>query len=462
MTDTEPYPVREWEAHVYDFLNAPIPDEILDHGTRVVADVLCAVVAGSADTAIASVGTTASFEDGPSTILGTAKRTSAPQAALVNGAAAIAQEAEEGHNTGGHVGAGIVVGGVAAAEMADTDGETLVDACIRSYEVCVRLERAIFAMKDRLNEATPWLLRDPHSTWTTVGPALTAAQVLGASQQQLRETFRISANLAVVSMYDPYAEGPPARNFTAGFSAQAGVSAALSAMAGLDGSESAIKIVYDPFKDGFSEKFSTSFSSLGDEWEIRRNYFKPYPSCRYTHPPLDALQEALASSDSNVAATDVESVTVRTFGNAVDMDHPDPKTPTSAKFSTPYVIARYFVDDEVVLESFCPEALEDNDVKRLANRVTLVRDDECEAAFPEQWGATVEVELEDGSCLIGRRSVPRGDYRDSLDDDEFRSHLHTLLDWGLGSKKADDALQAVLNMRSRDMRAVTASLHSNQ
>lgn len=457
MTE-DTYPVREWEAHVYDFLNAPIPDNVRDHGSRVVADVLCATVAGSADPAIATVGTTASFGNGPSTILGTSEQTNAPQAALVNGAAAIAQEAEEGHNTGGHVGAGIVVGGVAAAEMADTDGVMLVDACVRSYEICVRLERALFAMKDRLNATTPWLLRNPHSTWTTVGPALTAAQVLGASQEELRETFRIAANLAVISMHDPYAEGPPARNFTSGFSAQAGVSAALTARAGLNGSESAIEVVYDPFEDLLpNEEFTASFRRLGNEWEIRHNYFKPYPSCRYTHPPLDALREALTSRDDEVDSADVESVTVRTFENAVEMAHTNPGTPTSAKFSTPYVLARYLVDGKVTLESFSPYALRDDDVGRIADKITLIRDDEYEAAFPERWGAKVEVILED-DCLTGHRSFPRGDYRDPLTDDEFEHRLATLLEWGLGSDEVDTTLETVLDLQNQDVRTVTASL----
>jgi 2-methylcitrate dehydratase PrpD len=60
-------------------------------------------------------------------------------------------------------------------------------------------------------------------------------------------------------MHDPYAEGPTARNFTAGFSAQAGVTAALTAMAGVEGSEAAIETVYDPFEEMLPEGFTSQY-----------------------------------------------------------------------------------------------------------------------------------------------------------------------------------------------------------
>jgi len=206
-------------------------------------------------------------------------------------------------------------------------------------------------MKDRMNDAIPWLVRNPHSTWTTVGPAVTSALCLDATPEELTETFRIAANLAVVSMHDPYAEGAPARNFTAGFSAQAGVTAALTALAGLEGSRAAIEEVYDPFEELLPDGFASQFETLGEEWAIAEHYFKPYPSCRYTHPPLDALREAIdgragdgseRSGDRQaIDPADVEAITVRTFANATDMSHAEPETMTAGKFSAPYVLATY-------------------------------------------------------------------------------------------------------------------------
>jgi len=447
---------REWERQVVSFLDAPIPQEVRDRGARTVADVLAAAVAGAAVPDVERVGREAAFADGGASVLGTRRRVPPGQAALVNTAAAIAQEVEEGHNTGGHVGAGIVAGGLGVAEAAGVDGATFVDAVVRAYEVCARLERAIFAMKDRLNEATPWLVRNPHSTWTTVGPALTAALCLDADEDRLRETFRIAANLAVVSMHDPYVEGAPSRNFTAGFSAQAGVSAALAGTAGLRGSVAAMEVVYDPLEDLLPEGFTRTVQTLGEDWAIGQNYAKPYPSCRYTHPPLDALREAVDGTGVDPDA--VEGIVVHTFDNAAEMDHAAPETMTGAKFSTPYVLARYLRDGEVTLSQFTPEALGGEGVRALADRVTLERDDAYEAAFPESWGARVAVELSDGRTLTGARDYPRGDYRDPLPEAEYRERNRALLAWGLPEARVEGAMAALEAVESAPVRATVASL----
>jgi len=447
---------REWERQVIEFLDEPVPEDVRERGRRVVADVLAATVAGSAVPSIRAVADDAAFGDGSASILGLGRRVTPAQAALVNTAAAIAQETEEGHNTGGHVGASIVAGGLPVAEAHDVEGETFVDACVRVYEVCVRLERAIFGMKDRINDAVPWLVRNPHSTWTTVGPALTSALCLGADEDELRETFRVAANLAVVSMHDPYAEGPPARNFTAGFSAQAGVTAALTGAAGLSGSAAAIGAVYDPFEELLPDGFASQFEALGEEWEVTANYFKPYPSCRYTHPPLDALRDAIDGRD--LAPGDVDRITVDTFANATDMDHDAATSMTGAKFSTPYVLARYVRDGAVELSHFDEDAITDIDVRQLAKRVELRRDETYEAAFPESWGARVTVRSTDGSELVATREYPRGDYRDQLPSADLRDRNRRLLAWGLPDEQVDDALAALDGVVDRSVRATVASL----
>ncbi|WP_340098806.1 MmgE/PrpD family protein [Salinibaculum salinum] len=447
---------REWERLVNDFLTDPLDDDVREHGRRTVADVLAATVAGSAVPSIAEVASEADFADGAASVLGTNRQVAPAQAALVNTAAAIAQEIEEGHNTGGHVGASIVAGGLPIAETQHVDGETFVDACVRAYEICVRLERAIFAMKDRMNDAIPWLVRNPHSTWTTVGPAVTSALCLGADADQLRETFRIASNLAVVSMHDPYAEGAPSRNFTAGFSAQVGVTAALTGVAGLGGSLAAIESVYDPFEEMLPEGFTSQFETLGEEWAIAENYVKPYPSCRYTHPPLDALRDAVDGHDIDSAA--VERVTVSTFANATDMDHDEPTTMTGGKFSTPYVLARYLHDGSVDLDHFTDEALADETVLGLASLVELREDDAYEAAFPDSWGASVEVKLADGTALTGEREYPRGDYRDPMPEAEYRDRNRTLLAHGLPERRVTDALDALETVVDRPVRTTTAAL----
>jgi len=454
---------RVWERQVNEFLQQPVPDEITTHGQQTVVDICAAIVAGSAIPSIASVTDAIKLGRGEASVLGSKRRVQPEQAALLNTAAAIAQEIEEGHNTGGHVGASIVASGLPVAETEAVDGETFVAHCIRVYEICVRLERALFAMKDKLNEAVPWLLRNPHSTWTTVGPALITALCRGATPTELKETFRIAANLAVVSMHDPYAEGAPARNFTAGFSAQAGVSAAHTGLAGLQGSQAAIEQVYDPFDELLEGGFTSSFDTLGEHWEITEQYLKPYPSCRYTHPPLDALRDAMATGERKTGknaelVADIERIWVKTFENATEMSHTEPETITGAKFSTPYVLARYLLDDEITLDSFTEEKITDESVRTLAGTVSLETSGQFEKAFPESWGASVKVELADGTELTGECAYPRGDYRKPLSKSSYHKRNRRLLAEGLPANQVEPALTALAELEIHPIRATVAHL----
>ena len=442
-----------------DFLTEPVPTAIRADGRAVVTDVLAAAVAGSVAPGVAEVAADARFAEGAASILGTDRRVAPPQAAMTNTAAAIAQEIEEGHDEGGHVGAGVVAGGLAAAEANDLEGAEYVDACIRAYEICVRLERAIFAMKDRINEAVPWLVRDPHSTWTTVGPAVTSALCLQATPAALLESFRIAANVAVVSMHDPYVEGAPSRNFTAGFSAQAGLSAAQAAIAGLEGSRTAIEAVYDPFEELLPDGFATQFDTLGTEWAITQHYSKPYPSCRYTHAPLDALRDALATSETTISPDAVAAIEVETFANGVDMAARAPETATAGKFSTPYVLATYLTRGSVELDHFSPAALRDPVVRSLAERVTLSEAASYEAAFPASWGASATVKLHDGRKMVGKRAQPRGDHRDPLSDATIRARDRASLTHGLGGD-IDRALEALDAVDRQPVRETVGALRA--
>ncbi|WP_255197826.1 MmgE/PrpD family protein [Halorarius litoreus] len=445
---------RAWIEHATAFLSAPIPDEARERGVQVVADVLSAAVAGVDAPANEQVATGMALPPGEASVLGTDRTTDPGSAALLNATAAITPEIEEGHNTGGHVGASIVVGGFALAEASDADGETLVEGVVKAYELCTRIENAVFLMKARMNEALPWLVRNPHSTWTTIGPAVAGAIAMGADEEAVAEAFRLGANLAVVSMHDPYEEGAPARNFTAGFSAQAGVNAALAAVAGLDGSRSAMTEVYDPLREMKGEAFDESFADLGEHWSILENYYKFTPSCRYTHAPLGALEQVV----DDVRVDEVESVDVYAYRNACDLDYADYTTMTSAKFSIPFVLGRYLAvgGRDLWLDDFTGDALDDPETRSLAERVHMHHDQQYEALFPERWSARVEVTHTDGTSVEAECLDAPGDHRNFPGEDALVTKFERLLATRLDD--APGALDALLDVRDQQVRAVGKTL----
>lgn len=449
---------REWIEHATAFLAEPVPDAVLDRGTHVVADVLSAAVAGVDAPANEQVATGMTLPPGDASVVGTDRTTDPGTAALLNATAAITPEIEEGHNTGGHVGAGIVVGGVALAEAADADGEALVEGVVKAYELCTRIENAIFLMKARMNESLPWLLRDPHSTWTTIGPAVAGTIAMGADDDTVAEAFRLGANLAVVSMHDPYEEGSPARNFTSGFSAQAGVNAALAADAGLEGSRAAMTEVYDPLREMKGEAFDQSFADLGDHWSITENYYKFTPSCRYTHAPLGALEQVV----EDVRVDEVESVDVYAYQNACDLDYADYTTMTSAKFSIPFVLGRYLAvgGRDLWLDDFTGDALTDPETRALAERVHLHYEQAYEDLFPDHWSARVAVTHTDGTTVEAECLDAPGDHRNFPGEDALVTKFDRLLAPRLGDERASEALETLLDVRNEQVRSVGAVLRA--
>jgi len=72
---------------------------------------------------------------------------------------------------------------------------------------------------------------------------------------------------------------------------------------------------------------------LNGTYSIMRNYTKPYASCRYTHPAV----EAAIQMQTSVKPEEVESIDIRTCDLTVFAhDHTDIPGSDSAKVSIPY------------------------------------------------------------------------------------------------------------------------------
>lgn len=212
--------------------------------------------------------------------------------------------------------------------------------------------------------------------------------------------------------------------------------------------------VYDPLREMTDGTFDREMGELGERWEIQRNYFKLTPSCRYTHPPLGALEQIRDEIDPQQVA----SIDVYSYRNATDLDHADPETPTSAKFSIPYVLARSLLHGNLGLEDFSEEAIADEATKRLAETVSVKLDERYEKAFPEHWSARIEVTHEDGRTVSAECLDPPGDYRRAPDPEVLNELIEELFAYRLGEAGGRRAIETVLDIRNRDVRDVGAAL----
>ena len=178
---------RELSEYVAGALARPLPAEVAEKTRHHLLDTLAAMVSGSrlppGRRAIAYVRAQGGRRQ--ATVVGSRTVTTASNAALANGMSAHADETDDSHIGGRfHPGCAVVPAALAAAELADRDGASLLGAVALGYDVGAR-----FVMALGLSGA----YGRPHSTHSLgglFGAAAAAGALLGLDARQIR--FQLS------------------------------------------------------------------------------------------------------------------------------------------------------------------------------------------------------------------------------------------------------------------------------
>ena len=334
---------------------------------------------------------------GPALILGTHRRTSLLDAALVNGTASHALDFDDFSGAlGGHHSVPLVPSLLALGESRGSSGRDLILAYVLGVEVMTRLARAVnFHHYDK-----GW---HPTTTLGIFGTAAASSRMLGLDAPRMATALAIAASLAsgikanFGTMVKPLHVGQCARN---------GLLAALLAEGGYDASHDALEH-HQGFLNVFNGPGTFDSAKLFEGWaeplEIEADTIglKQFPCCGSTHP---AIMMALAlAAEEKVRADDVAGIEIMPHVRRLrHTDTPRPETALEAKFSVQYAVARALKDRSVRLRHFEGEAHADPAIRRLLD-VTQARP---HPDMPEdgraQWGAEVIVTLSDGRRLSRR------------------------------------------------------------
>jgi 2-methylcitrate dehydratase PrpD len=274
------------------------------------------------------------------------------------------------------------------AEMAD--GAALALGYLVGFEV----DTALGAGMNPTHYERGW-----HATSTigTLGCTAGAARVLGLDPAQTRHALALAASLAsglqenFGSMTKPYHAGHAARN---------GVLAARLAREGLTASESALD-----GKQGFVTAFGghaleAALEGLGRRWHLVESGIavKPYPSCAFTHPAVDALLDL--RRQHGLTAAEIAGVEIGVNRIAIDvLSYTTPATALERKFSMQFCAATALVDGRLDFGSFQDGEVRDADVRALMPAVTMVVDGSLPGGLKEHAWSRVTVRLRDGRIL---------------------------------------------------------------
>ncbi len=375
-------------------------------------------------------------------------------AALVNGTLAHSLDFDDTHAAASlHSSAPIVPAALAAAEMTGASGKDVIAACVAGYEVQVRLALAL-GPSDHYDRGY-----HPTATCGVFGAAVAAGKLLGMDADGLQSAFGIALSQAAGSMQF-LADGSWTKRSHVGQAAQNGLICAVMASEGFKGPNEAFE-----GKWGFLHAYAPDADSdvavaeLGERWETLNLAVKPYPSCRYTHAPMDGL--IALKREHGIEASDIEEVEVgvaetgwKIVGNPQEAKH-DPQSVVDGQFSMPFCAAVVLSEGSMVWDDYAKH-ISNADTLALCKKVQTKVDPRAQDLFPDYMSGTVRIKTKSGEyeTLV---KVPLGEPENFMSEEEFRGKFDGLCEPYLGVEQSGKLADALMHLEdANSLRSVMA------
>ncbi len=350
-------------------------------------------------------------DEGPCTAIGHRRTMSSAGAACVNGTAAHGEDFDDTFEGGPvHAGAVIVPAVLAACERHNPDGRAALRGIAVGVETMCRLG---LVTQGALHKAG----FHPTAIFGAVASAAGVGAALGLNQKQMVDAIGVVGSMAS-GIIEYLAEGTWTKRMHAGWSAQAGIRAALLGKAGFSGPRTVFEGVHGLFH-GFAHTTEGDYDALigdfGTRWVTETLAFKPYPCGTMAHPYIDCARRLAAKGikPENVKelVCDVAEGTVHRLWEPLAAKQAPPNG-YAAKFSSPYLLAYGFVHGNVGLDAFSETAVRDQAVLALAAKTSFVIDPKN--PYPNAFTGHIRATLKDGTVVEERQPHFRGGAHEPL------------------------------------------------
>ena len=275
-------------------------------------------------------------------------------------------------------------------------GPQILEAYVAGVEVVARL---IFAVTSAGGGG--W---HANGTLGVFGASAGCAKLLGLKTAEIETALAIAASMGsgVTANF-----GTMTKPLHVGLAARNGVLSARLAQSGFTANRQVLEA-----KNGFFDSYYQTgkpdirvFDDLATRYALQQYgvRFKPYPCGGLTHSAIYAtirLREEHKITPGSVDHVDV-AVPADT---AEPLVYRVPKSGLEGKFSMPYLIARALTDGNVSLDAFTDEAVRNEAVRQLLQRVDMTVDSSCKPGRMAAGPASVSIRLTNGQTLAGRRS----------------------------------------------------------
>ncbi|ABG03344.1 MmgE/PrpD [Rubrobacter xylanophilus DSM 9941] len=449
-----------------------IPPELLRDARRRVTDIVGIALAASAMEPARIVGEVVDAWGGAgqASAVGRGRRYPAASAALLNGTLAHALDYDDTHLPSVlHPSAAVVPAALAAAEAAGAAGPQLLAAVAAGDELVVRVGMAGYDAK--LGNSV-FFEKGMHATSIagTLGAALAAAMVYGLGEEEIGHAVAIAASMGA-GIIEANRTGGTVKRVHCGWAAHAGVTAAELARSGLTGPPTVFEGRFGFLRAYLDDRAHPDaiLRGLGEEWELPRIFFKPYPANHFTHAGIDAAlrlrEEGLDVREVEAIELGVASPTLRTIAEPPE-EKARPKSGYAAQFSGPFAVATALVGGGglgVSLEDFTDEAVRDRLKLDLASRVRCVADEECDRIFPNQFPAVLRVRLRSGEVREARVLHNRGGPENPLSDEELEVKFRANAGRALSEERVGELWEALRSLGEADaLEGITALVRESR
>lgn len=368
------------------------------------------------------------------TILATDIRTSAVNAALVNGMLAHADETDDFEPvTKAHPGSAVVPSALAMAEREGRSGTELLNAVTLGYDVCCRF---LLALGPDLVRATH---RSAEGTSSTLGSVAAAASLARLDEKGMRYALSYAAQqVSGLWSWVRDAEHVEKAFDFSGMGARNGVTAAIMAQMGftgvwdvLDGEHNALAALStDP-------KPEEMVSGLGSRYFVTETAIKPFSVGYPIQSPLDAFLRL--HREHGLTVNNVERIVVRLPEDGARIVN----NRSMPDVNCQHIIALALVNGTVSFsDSHSYERMADPEVRATKERVQLVADPGLmDPAAPRS--GLVEVTLRDGRTVSHFTRHAPGTKENPMDTESVNAKARLLMEPVLGAGKTEEIIRRV-------------------
>jgi len=384
---------------VHDTRYEQLPTEVVDYTKLVILDsLICGIAAGPMERSKMMHAIVEPLGGPPeATVFGLQRRVPALYAVMANAEVMNLLDADDTLFSSNHFAVFNVAAALAEAQRLGRSGKDMIRAVAVGFDINTRLNLGVLLM-DEVDGKFQWASMAGMG-FAAFGTAASAAAVAGLDREQTRNAFGLAgwyAPTAVTNDMGTRKEFESMKYGNYAGAAHAGMLATRLAAQGYSGDQQCLdrRPGFMGAQGGLRTDYELMVSELGQKWWILETSIKYYPSCRYTHGPIDMLYRLMR--EQGLQASDIERIEIYMnpmayalgpFREPAKSVAPDHRAPLNGAFNIPYVMALAALGRRPGPQWYSKENLTDPQVWALASRIHTAVDeagkDEVTRAFRE-------------------------------------------------------------------------------